>query len=71
MIHVEVNTDGSYTVKLDAPEQILLRKISKAYAIPMRESMGSVVLRGMESIGKLILNADKQPEGRDGSGDFR
>jgi len=65
MIHVERNTDGSYTVKVDAPEQILLRKISKAYAIPIREAMGAVVLRGMENIGKLIVNADQgkeQPE---------
>jgi len=66
MIHVEQNTDGSYTVKLDAPEQILLRRIGKAYALPMREAMGSVVLRGMESIGKLIVKADEGKKHEDG-----
>jgi len=58
MIHVKQQPDGSYTVKLDAPEKILLRRIGKAYALPLPQAMGSVVLRGIESIGKLIIAAD-------------
>ncbi len=57
MIHVTRKTNGTYTVKLDAPEQILLRKIGEAYSLSLREAMESVVLRGMESIGKLIVAA--------------
>ncbi len=62
MIQVTRKTNGTFTVKMDRPELIILRKIAEAYSIPIRDAMGSCVFRGMESIGKLIVQAAKDKE---------
>ncbi len=59
MIQVKRKAYGIYTVKLDVPEQVLLRKIGESYSLPLHEAMGAVVFRGMESISKLIVKADR------------
>ena len=62
MIQVTRKTNGTFTIKVDVPEQVILRKIAEAYSIPIRTAMGSCVLRGMESISKLILHKAKDKE---------
>ena len=55
MIHVEKHTDGSFVVKLDVPEQVLLREISVGYSFPQREAMAAVIYKGIEVVGKQLV----------------
>ena len=71
MITAKQGTFGEYTVKMDVPDVTAIRKLAKAYAIPFDAMLVACINKGVDVIGDKVKDVDGQPQGRDGSGDFR
>jgi len=71
MITAHQRLDGTVSLELDEADQVMLNKLARSYAITYKAMIVSCLYKGMDVISQQITAADKQPEGRDGSGDFR
>ena len=71
MIQVKYHPDGSYIVRMDNPEAVVVAKIGLTFSISKEAAVAAIVNRGMDSIGKQIERADAGitlKQVRDGNG---
>ncbi len=70
MIRVEYHSDGTYILRLDTPEAVVVSKIAIAYSIPKEAAVAAIINRGMDSISKHMIDiADKATKERNDKAD--
>lgn len=62
MITVKHNSEGEYVVAMNNVERVVLNRLASAYAIPAKDMLAAVIIKGIDVIGKqvgTIIDRDK------------